>query len=321
MAAVLLPNCFERITGVHDPATPHFNTPPTTPRHQGSQRPDRRTMATPPATPPPQHSADKCREQPGTPTPALRQPMFVTPPSSPCGGRGEHTMPPPSRKAAGRLPLLRALQANSIQMAQRVLKADPDAAASLLWDDSMREPPLCAAVRLKCGAELVQLLMEHGADPRLVNREGRAPLNLLVECWRPAEVHMPMDFPELGVHMEAPSNEKAKCLKNALAVADVFARFGVDPGSPDATGLSPLDLAEAGGNTAFATYWHHLQALKVMRVLRRSLVSGHGDLAVLPPSLLTKLEAFVSHDTASPQCLKEAGLLPSLTDKPKLILV
>uniref|UniRef100_A0A7S4QYZ4 Uncharacterized protein n=1 Tax=Alexandrium monilatum TaxID=311494 RepID=A0A7S4QYZ4_9DINO len=325
MAAGVPPNCFERITGVRDPATPGFMTPPTTPRHQGSQRPDRRTLATPPATPqqrpPPQHSADRCRERCGTPPPALRRPMLVTPPSSPCGGRGGRTTPPPTRKAAGRPPLLRALQANSIQMAQRVLKADPDAAAGLSWDDSMREPPLCAAVRLKCGAELVQLLMEHGADPRLVNREGRAPLNLLVECWRPVEVNTLMDFPELGIHRVAPPSGEARCLKNVLAVAGVFARFGVDPGSPDATGLSPLGLAEAVGSTALVTYWHHLQALKVMRVLRRSLASGHGDLAVLPSCLLAKLEAFLNHGTASLQCLEEAGPLPGLADKPKLILV
>lgn len=41
------------------------------------------------------------------------------------------------------------------------------------------EPPLCAAVRLGCSTEMVELLLEHGANVTDVDASGRTPLGLL----------------------------------------------------------------------------------------------------------------------------------------------
>jgi len=41
------------------------------------------------------------------------------------------------------------------------------------------EPPLCAAVRLGCGPEIIELLLAHGAAVDAPDAKGRGPLDIL----------------------------------------------------------------------------------------------------------------------------------------------
>jgi len=41
------------------------------------------------------------------------------------------------------------------------------------------EQPLCAAVRLGCGPQIIKLLLDHGATVNAIDAKGRTPLSIL----------------------------------------------------------------------------------------------------------------------------------------------
>jgi len=55
---------------------------------------------------------------------------------------------------------------------------DPDSALFPFFDHEV-EPPLCYAVKEKCSAEIVRLLLKHGADPEMMNRRNQRPAEIL----------------------------------------------------------------------------------------------------------------------------------------------
>jgi len=85
--------------------------------------------------------------------------------------------PPPLVTKRARPLLLQALQAKSTEKVRAILQQNPDAASDLFWDHKC-EPPLCAAVRLQCSLEIIQLLVEHGANVEMQNAQGRSPAQI-----------------------------------------------------------------------------------------------------------------------------------------------
>jgi hypothetical protein len=75
-------------------------------------------------------------------------------------------------------PLMRALQMNSVINLRRILEADPDAIDDFFFDLDF-EPVLCAAVNLRCSAEVMTLLLEHGADAYAKDKHGRTARDLV----------------------------------------------------------------------------------------------------------------------------------------------
>ncbi|CAK0891904.1 unnamed protein product, partial [Prorocentrum cordatum] len=76
--------------------------------------------------------------------------------------RAPTTPPPPPLAREVAEPLLVALEQNCLKQVRLTLEADPASAASPFWEPRF-EWPLCAAVRLGCGADVVGLLLESGA--------------------------------------------------------------------------------------------------------------------------------------------------------------
>jgi hypothetical protein len=68
---------------------------------------------------------------------------------------------PPSRRQ--RAPLLQALEARSVADVQAILEKYPEAADEPFWDHGF-EHPLSSAARLRCGSEIVNILIQYGAD-------------------------------------------------------------------------------------------------------------------------------------------------------------
>jgi len=91
----------------------------------------------------------------------------------------ELATPPPAPGMVMPSPSLReALLANSLTQVQEALVDDPDS-ARLPFFDHETEPPLCCALKHKCSAEIVRLLLEHGADPEMTDRQNQDPADIL----------------------------------------------------------------------------------------------------------------------------------------------
>jgi hypothetical protein len=79
-------------------------------------------------------------------------------------------------------PLMVALKAkyNKDQHKQvaAALSEDPEAAAFPFWDHDS-EPPLCCAVRFGCDSDVIELLLEYGADVNTMDIHGQTPMMIL----------------------------------------------------------------------------------------------------------------------------------------------
>jgi len=103
----------------------------------------------------------------------------ATPPSTP---RPDRTANQTCPLAPGGVPypqLLTALSKNNLDLVLESLESDPESARSLFWDHNS-EPPLCAAIRLGCKVDIVDLLIKFGADVKATNFAGDTPLGALV---------------------------------------------------------------------------------------------------------------------------------------------
>lgn len=109
-------------------------------------------------------------------------PMDVSPPSTPrkkayCP---YPSSPPPAPKMVTPVPELReALASNSAKQVREALLHDPDSARFPFWDHEM-EPPLCFAVRHRCSAEIVRLLLQSGAEQEMTNLQEKTPADILM---------------------------------------------------------------------------------------------------------------------------------------------
>jgi len=206
--------------------------------------------------------------------------------------------PPRARKAAAQPPLLRALRACSLPLVQSALKEDPEAANGIFWDHRC-DPPLCVAVRLRCGADIVKLLLEHGADPVLTDRQGKTPLRLLAERSHRPELLQMTDMPQLPflrtksfIAARDPSLAK-DAEEDILAVAKMLVRYGADPLCLDSSGKSAADVALSEGSNRLAAYLQRLQASRLMAELSLANMSGSGDLAIFPECLVSRFVSFL----------------------------
>lgn len=79
-------------------------------------------------------------------------------------------------------PLMAALQErhrkDQASLIQDILSKNPDEACLPLWDHDC-QLPLCYAVRLGCSAEVIQILLEHGADVQASEHDGKTAMTLL----------------------------------------------------------------------------------------------------------------------------------------------
>jgi hypothetical protein len=183
---------------------------------------------------------------PSTPRARPQVDGWSTPPAAP------REAPPPE--------LLAAFREDSYEDVRRVLAKDPEAASMVFFDHDW-EPPICAAVRLHCSADIVELTVKHGADIYAMDMRGRTPLTILSSsakrcnetdkeiCELLGIAHHPGQF------MFSQPSARDTVIKNSLAVAEVFARAGADPSLPDKEGNYPCDLASACGNDHLVRFW------------------------------------------------------------------
>eukprot|EP00928_Gymnodinium_smaydae_P075874 TRINITY_DN5889_c1_g2_i1.p1 TRINITY_DN5889_c1_g2~~TRINITY_DN5889_c1_g2_i1.p1 ORF type:complete len:233 (-),score=46.38 TRINITY_DN5889_c1_g2_i1:531-1160(-) len=76
--------------------------------------------------------------------------------------------------------LMMALKRNCTRSVRAVLAEEPEAAASPLFEHR-QTAPLCYALRCGCDADIVELLLEHGADMCSTDEFGLTPAEILRE--------------------------------------------------------------------------------------------------------------------------------------------
>lgn len=156
--------------------------------------------------------------------PALCQ----TPPQTPRGGRPENLTPCAPKKEAAPC-LLQAFCSDSLEKVRAVIASDPEAAWTPLWEQDA-EPPLCCAARHACSPQIVELLLEAGADVNAVDSKGRTPLALLrLAESRPAQTDLVPPLPFLAPqpdYEELLSSSQRKVKERCSAIAKLLTQAG-----------------------------------------------------------------------------------------------
>lgn len=111
-------------------------------------------------------------------------PYPSSPPPAPMPGIPKFAVPFP--------PLMKALHAKSVKEVREVLLDEPDAPQFPFWDHET-EPPLCYALKHKCSAGIVRLLVQHGADTEMKDVRGKSPADLLRSARNSTEC-----YPDIG---------------------------------------------------------------------------------------------------------------------------
>lgn len=182
-------------------------------------------------------------DSPRTPC-QMGTPRSCTPPVAP------RSFTPRAWVQSHRLPkpmLMKAFEKKSVADVQAILQQSPEAVKELFWDHDC-EPPICCAVRLKCPAAIVQLLLQHGASREDTDVHGRTPAQILAESQQqPTEAALPWqidsaDSVNFFSHMHAaPFDIEKKCPTTAT--------FGSYPLVHDAPDANDLEITHAELNT------------------------------------------------------------------------
>jgi len=131
--------------------------------------------------------------------------------------------------------LLRALQQDSIEAVREMCGGDHEVARDPLMESGF-EPPLCAAVRLRCGSEVLALLLEHGAEVDATDMNGRTPLAIL--CSLPGHEDIEEDEGSLA----------AAQVEARVAALRVLLSAGASVTSVDEMGRCATDIARMCNN-------------------------------------------------------------------------
>jgi hypothetical protein len=188
-------------------------------------------------------SAFKCAEQVEAPSSfepaAVEQ---VTPPSTPRKERtADQTCPLAPGNNMPEIPiLLKALKKNNLDLVASALQSDPCSAGIPFWDQDA-EPPLCAAVRLGCGVDIVDLLLKFGADVNTKNAASQNPLDLLHSAtWRTVVSSDEVEklLLRAGAEASVPRQEEEITMRSGALCWDAFADAGAlhDFGLPPSFG-------------------------------------------------------------------------------------
>jgi len=230
--------------------------------------------------------------------------LLVTPPvASRQALSASSRQPPVNTQRAAPPALLRALWADSLELAREALQADPEAARSPFLDHHF-DPPLCCAVRLGCDVTVVRLLLAHRADASSIDVTGRTPLTLLSVKRQPGVV--PLHRRHATSVGRCPYRTPGSIEKShGLTVAAALLAAGADAEARDGNGCLPADLALATGNSSLAAFWQHYQGVQACAVLRRAWRRRIGSICRLPHEVLSAVCASLAPDdlTSSVLCV------------------
>ncbi|CAK0844586.1 unnamed protein product [Prorocentrum cordatum] len=224
-------------------------------------------------------------------TPAARELQPLT------GQRAPRDAPPPVEKQAVTA-LVRALRADSLELAAEALEFDANAVQSLFFDTNFQTALNCA-IEEHCCPDMIRLLLAHGADPATLDRWGRTALTALsaTRCSTIITWSEGMGYPDYEPSPDACLRDLAREHRAwALRVAAALLDAGADPDLPDESGRLPAEVAEAAGNRWLARYWACCREARACAVLRQGAAAPPhqgGALSRLMPAVVQEITEFL----------------------------
>lgn len=230
-----------------------------------------------------------------------------SPQRTPLPNSGCHCMTPGGPSSRVReTGLQRALRDNCIESVRNVLETNPEALTDSFFDVAF-EPPLCFAIRAGVDEEIIDLLLEHGANPLDQDTRGDSPamvLSYLVQDTTGNELPLSFGFdmgPPLApllVAMSGPSFPSASGpgrVHWSLRVARRLVAAGVRAHHADSRGRSLAEVARQRGNSRLAEYWEYGLEWESCGMLRAQLARGCSATGVqqLTPDLLSGVSAYL----------------------------
>lgn len=180
------------------------------------------------------------------------------------------SLPPPVTKH-GRVRLLEALRRNSLEQTRQALAAEPDAIENFYFDANF-ETALNTAICFFCSPAIIQLLIEHGADPCDANKEGSNAmtcLSSLPTTWLDPR----SNNEETGLFDEQTLDAAEKAAHQRLAwmlrVAGLLLSTGGTPDSRDSARRTPAEVATANENRWLVRYWTYCWEVQASVLLHR----------------------------------------------------
>lgn len=131
---------------------------------------------------------------------------------------------------------------------RQVLEADHDAILMESFENP-QAPALVCAVQNGCSEEIVQLLLEHRANPQETNDNGQMPLHVLSS--KPIRTAVMMPFCDGQFAQRTPPGwglEDFNPEENDCACATLLLRARASPDTADASGATALTMAVEKGN-------------------------------------------------------------------------
>jgi hypothetical protein len=178
------------------------------------------------------------------------------------------TFSPPPAPRTNITPLLKCLQLGNVDQARACFSANPEAASQLYFDGGF-EPALCCAVRLGCHPEMVQMLLQQGADAGVCDKRGFSPMTSLASM--SAVRNNWYDYFLSGPTMAAVHREAARTrFRRSVEVARLLIQGGAHPKAVDARGRSPGAVARAGGNHELGCFFDNYLEVQASIVLLRA---------------------------------------------------
>jgi len=195
----------------------------------------------------------------------------------------------------------RALCKNSTTDIQHILDADPDMASMPISMPKM-ELPICAAVRLQCDLEVIELLLDRGAKVNMVNSYGQNPLSVLASS---ASVNGWSEGWGIVTTNDAHENQSSEYQEKERWVVNVAVQLlqaGCDTTEKDSCGKTPVCTALESGWPKLSGLIREYQNFKTCLMLKicdekRSsnwMAKSMGCFEDIPSHLLFQILEFAS---------------------------
>lgn len=185
---------------------------------------------------------------------------------------------PPAAPRSHEHSLTKLLKTNNVEQVRSFLKCRPQAVSQFFWETNY-QPVLCAAIKAGCGASMMQLLLENGADVAAVDTSGYTALTLLAAscphalCDEQPNFHPFAALDPFGFIQQVAAEASAAQLqrfRRNIDVARVLIAAGLRPEAPDVKGRTAVEIAKGKDNKGLVKFLENFLEVQACAELMRA---------------------------------------------------